>query len=629
MKKTLLALVLLVALGSLVWIANSPGDVSPDRQVAAVPNSDLDSAHALGSAPQVTLRPPTVVRTALAANNESPEPEQGTSLAPPGSGSVRVLCREAGKAAPVAGMTIELKAKNLGEHSFGRAVVRRTNAQGEARFDEIEPGTIRALLTRFVGSKGRNYATAEIQAGKTLEIVFEVDPQQEVRGRVVNEAGQPIPYAGLWVGHRPGPVEIGYLVDKSGADGRFALKYVGSEQFICARAKGYAPSLSAAPSYTREHATEGLVLVMSARRGTLRGTVRSPSGELLQDVRVNIGTRINPAPESGNDYWTPIPQWRVTDAAGSFEFRDVGIGVVSVGARDSQAAPWHGRASIPDGGVAELLIELHAGGTLVGQARTARGTPSPGARIAAFSNEQDFKPLVETRADEEGRFRLSGVNAGEMILEAKSQDETNTFRETLYIYDTAEQLWNPVLTPAPNLKGFVFSELGAPLKGWYVAACPTLDGIKAYNSTGTYVLGDGSFSIDPNPGDTYTLRVYPPGRYLGPEAFLLESYAPQDEALTLVVPTEQVPTAGVRGQLVTDAGEAIAGRVKISVATTPSTNIERNTSPDGRFQFRHLPAGSFTLTLQRGDYETREVTSVGNLVRDEERNLGQLTLRKR
>lgn len=626
MKKTLLALVLLVTLGSLIWFANLPGDVSPERQVADAANSDLDARHELGSAAQVTLPAQTVERTVLAVDNESPEPKPGINLAPRGSGSVRVRCLEVDKATPVAGMTIELKTKYRGARTFGRAVVRRTNEQGEALFDEVEPGTIRALLTRFVGTKGRNWAAAEIKAGETVEILFEVDPQQEVHGVVVNEAGQPVADAGLWIGHRPGPVDTGYLVGKSGADGRFALKYVGPNQFVCARAKGYAPSLSASPGFATDYATKGLRLVLSARRGTLRGTVRSPSGEPLQDVVVSIGERITSAPGPGY-YWTPIPQWRETDAAGSFEFRDVGIGEVTVRARGSKAAPWNGRASIPDGGVAELLIQLHAGGTLVGQVRTERGTPSPGAHIAAFSSEEAFVPQVETRADEEGRFRLSGVNAGEMILEAKSQDRLTTFRETLYIYDLAEQLWSPVLSPSPNLKGFVFSESGKPLKGWQVYARPTLGGMQS--SFGVSVLGDGSFSLEPKPGETYSLRVYPPGRSFGPAALVVESFDPQNEAPTLIVPTEQIPTAGVRGQLVSDAGEALAGRVTISVATTPVTNIERSTAPDGRFQFHHLPEGSFTLTLQGGGYETREVPSIGNLVRDEERDLGHLTLRKR
>lgn len=633
MKKTLFALVILtlVALGSLALFERSPGEPSLERHGADARNRSSASLRELNSERQLILPAETATsdgRVTFTGEDESPAPEQGVDPAPPGLGRVRVLCLETASATPVAGMAIELIFKSRGALGFGRTVVCRTNERGEAHFSEVEPGTVRAMLTRFGDSSGRYYATVEVLANETAEMQLEVDPQQEAWGIVVDEAGQPVAGAELWIGHRPGSVEKGYLVGKSGGNGDFALKYMGTNQFVCARAKGYAPSLSSSPGFTQDYAANGLRLVLVARRGTLHGAVRSPAGELLQDVLVRVGEMTTSAPGPGFN-WTTIPQWRKTDEVGRFEFHDLGIGEVSVRARAPQSTPWEGSVSITDGGTAELVIQLRVGGILVGQVRTEQGDPAPAARIRAFSGEGDRLAQVETRADQEGRFRLPCVDVGEMILEAESEDQSTKHRETLFIHDGAERVWSPVLSSAHKVAGFVVSETGVPLKGWYVSARPLLDGIDGRNSSGAYVLSDGSFSIQPKRADAYALRVFPPGRYIGPEAFLLESLDPRADAPTLIVPTDRIPTASVRGQLVTDAGDALVGRVRLTVSSTPTTNIEQTTSPEGRFQFSYLPEGSFTLTLQAAGLESREVPSAGNLVRDEERDLGPLTLSKR
>lgn len=628
MKMSLIALVLvaLVALGAQL-LSDTPASHSLDRQANAAPENGPGAPP--GLAPGFQLAGPTEDDSpgerAASAGAAPSAPEQAPDQAAPETGRVRVYCQELGTGNSVAGIAIELRAKSYAMQTLDRCDVLRTGGNGEVLFSGLEPGTYAAALTLYGG--GLNWATAEVRAGETVEIWLEVDPEQEVRGYVVDEAGTPVPDAVIWTGHRPGPVETGHPVGKSGTDGEFLLKYVGQDQFLCARAAHYAPSLSASPSFDVNYTSDGLRLVLGARRGAVKGTVRSPSGQPQPDVLVSVGERIMPAPGPGFR-WTPIPQDQRTDAAGAFAFDDVRVGEVTLRARAPKTALWSRVVSVVESGTVDLAIELRAGGTLTGLVRSADGEPSPGASVSAFTgSDADFVQVV-TRADVDGRFRLTGVSPGQRTLEAASQDGKQMFREALHIDDAADQVWNPVLSTARNIDGSVVSPSGAPLRGWYVSAHPDKDGVAAAHSTGATVLADGTFSIQAQPGDAYTLRVYPPGRFHGPEALLLEGFLPRGEPVTLLVPRERIPNASIRGQLVNGAGEALAGKVTLEIETNPVTRIHRTTSPDGRFRFQYLPEGAFTLTLERAGFGTEKVSSNGDLVPDEVRDLGQLTLKK-
>ncbi|QDV09847.1 RNA polymerase sigma factor [Planctomycetes bacterium Poly30] len=638
MKKFLVILFVLalVALGSLALPEDPSSAPSLERHSSTVLNDQPESLRTpeTDAGPREPGAPAAPAERTVLASEEAPAESEPVAIRPALElGRVRVLCQEEGSASPIAGMDIELLPEDEGVLSFRPMRVQRTNERGEAFFDDVAPGRVAAVLTRFGGTGGRHAATVEVTAGETTEVRFELDARHRTRGIVVDESGRPVPDAELWVGHRPGPVEKGYPVGRSGPDGRFDVKYVAGAQFLCARAAGYAPSLSAAPDFTRDYADHGLRLVLGVRHGSLRGTVRSLAGTPLEGVTVSVGDMTRPADGATYD-WTTIPQSQKTGAGGTFEFPELRIGEVSVRARGHRAAPWSRSVVITDGGSVELDIELGEGGTLVGRVLTAQGGPASNARIAAFPGEDTTVPQAATRTDDEGRYRLSQVSAGEMFLLAESEGEDAILRETLYIEEGVEQAWNPVLSTARNLAGHVVSEAGAPLSGWYVSARGIVGGVPAQNSSGATVHADGSFEVEREPADAYEIRVYPPGRFIGPPALLLESFGPPagdpsgnlGEGLRLIVPDDKTPTASLRGQLVAEDGEALTGPLTLTVATTPATRVHGNTSPDGRFRFDYLPEGSFTLTLRQGSETVREHHCVGPLVRDEARDLGRVTL---
>ena len=268
-----------------------------------------------------------------------------------------------------------------------------------------------------------------------------------------------------------------------------------------------------------------------AARGSIAGTVRSESGMPLSRARVQLRS-------------PDLPHHRValTDSKGAFAFDGLAAG-------DYQLVPIHTglvlpyAAGGPGGGVPVRLgpgasrtsveIRLERAAVIPGRILDEDGSPLAGAEVEALSLRaapgQQPVPVVATRTDDRGEFRLIGLPAGQYYVLARDPAFTNvgnqagalTYAPTYHpgVLSPAEA--RPITVAAGAESQPVEMQLRLVPPARVSGTIETPDRRALSSAAVLLIAGDGStattFSardVDFLPDGRFSLRNVTPGKYL-------------------------------------------------------------------------------------------------------------------
>lgn len=522
--------------------------------------------------------------------------------APPPTAAVRVRVLRAADRTPLADVPVQLAPLALLHDPEGWSEPRRTDDHGVAKFTEVEPGALRALVEHADAS-----AFVSAAADECADVDILVPAGITVEGTVRDTVGHPVPGATILVhGNRTEPAALA----TSDRQGRYRVAHIADRAALQARAPGHAPSLGHRVA-GRDGATVTLDLVLQGRGRRLVGQVRAPDGSPAASVRVAlVPPHRLPVPSQAPFPFAAIVR---TDADGRFATDDASSGALTVVAlppRGSDLVP--GTATVAEGSEdAAVDLALGRGAAVHGVVHGvdhARGQVYVQAfcehAAAALGYLGNLHGMRTATVGADGAFRVRGLAPGAVQLTVIRQQMLA--RATLTLREGEDVAWNPDCGGDATLA--VAVDPPAPPKGVGFAWLVNLyrrgaDGSLEYrNSAAPDGKGRIAFT-GVEPGVSHDVVVLlPRGRGAFDHLVLahVRDVQPRAEPHRIGIPPEALPSSGLRGRL-TDAhgaphanqelvARAQAGEVMVSHASTV-------TGADGSFDFGSLPPGTWTLLL--------------------------------
>jgi len=296
----------------------------------------------------------------------------------------------------------------------GRKPMASTAADGRFILEDLAQAVPVHLAVRASG-----YLTAQARSVRpptAQPVTIRLEPDAVLRGRVVDEAGNPVAGARInlrWQAFLPEepdrPVGQPILREtRSGTDGRFELRGIpeGTSN-VSASASGFVALEPLRVELPRPAETGELRLVLE-RGAALQGRVTTAAGEPVPAVRVGAGG----ATASTNDdglYW---------------------LEGVEVGRQEVLFLhPAYGRVAKPfeiQSGVNVLDLAFEPGVEVVGRVVDDKGRPVSGARVELGSENRFELKQYRDVTGEDGRFRLSPVVQGRYLLKAGAEGFADT-----------------------------------------------------------------------------------------------------------------------------------------------------------------------------------------------------------
>jgi len=449
--------------------------------------------------------------------------------------------------------------------------------------------------------------------GPSAPRLITLAPGRTIEGRVVDEGGNPVAGAGISLDRHPPPFPSGgFLRQVTGADGRFMLRHViEGDALVLVRHPRWPAARRSVPPGVAE------VEVVLRAGLAIAGTVVDHRGGRGIPA---IGVRVAPP---GDDRFrrpslgTPVPD-AITDGEGRFRVANLRGGeyllLVAEPGHDGETPGGYRAETLRRvrAGTGDLRIVLREGRVLAGRVVDERGEPvrcGIDATILTLGLGTHPPPEEgrETRTDERGRFRMTGLPPGEYEIRfsaTRGRGAGGPERPIGYAsavvpsaYSGAEDLVVRLSRGFP-IAGRVVGEDGNPIPGLgWVRLRPAGSGSKDPGET-TLVRGwdDGRF----------TTVALPPGRPFDVSAEEFDGFLPT--TLTGVFP-------GTKDLVLRlERGESIEGRVllpdgKAAPSGTPvnatvsggsrwgrdGSHGSSRTGADGKFRISGLRPGAFVL----------------------------------
>jgi len=346
---------------------------------------------------------------------------------------------------PVDGTRVEVE-QEQNPLRFQRRLGARTDAEGRYEVAGVPPG--RRTLSAFHPEHVRAVRELEITLGES-RLDFRLERGYEVRGRVLDTAGAPVPGARvslvtdarIWTSRG----------EASGEDGSFTLAGVEAGTYRArAERQGYAEALSEPIAVAGP--VDGLELRLE-RGAAIVGTVVGAGPDELADLRVFAHLQ-----EAGRRGAAMAP----VDYEGRFRLEGIVPGdwmvtaTVGVGGRSAFS-----RVEVEPGAVeVPVTIELTAGLTLEGEV-LARGEPLPGMMVAAVGTGRMSGGMATS--DHRGAFRIEGLEPGVYRLQVFRSGSALQHSEELTI--EADRAVTVEIDPAAIRGRVTDAADGAPLEG--------------------------------------------------------------------------------------------------------------------------------------------------------------------
>jgi hypothetical protein len=183
------------------------------------------------------------------------------------------------------------------------------------------------------------------------------------------------------------------------------------------------------------------------------------------------------------------------DAEGNFAFEKLPPAAYNVWAIGDFADPADLRVEVKPGQTTDVLLNVTAGGAIVGRVENDRGEPLEGTEV--WVEDSDGRFLKETRTAADGTFRLEHLRPGDFTLYAWHEGLAPVRQVGVKVEEGEEVRCNPRLSPGVTLSGRVLGPDGLPP---VYTACVS-------------ALGPGWGGASCRPDGTYTIEHLTPGTY--------------------------------------------------------------------------------------------------------------------
>lgn len=444
---------------------------------------------------------------------------------------------------------------------------------GGFRLAGLEPGRRKIALTTPAGLW--EYQEIELATGENRADLH-LHRQGELRGRVVDAAGQPI--AGAQVSQHGYPMDSSST--RSGADGSFALPAKDGVHELSAEAPGYAPALAESRVRVSGRPVEGLELRL-AQGTTLRVLVVADPEEqaLFQGVEARQGYAVIRRPEfDASGHLLLDPSGRVTiTGLGPGTWRVGAFGHDIEGDEEVRIAPGELEVGVE--------IRLRRQLRLEGRVLAPGGEPVPKAHVLVHEPDERPHPGYYP-AQEDGSFSIA-VSDGDTYLLGASAPGFASAAPALPVRVEGEPVGGIELRlgEAVALTGRVVGLAPADLlEVMLLARQGEIQHSSRVDPEGSFRLPD----LGPGPWEV-TARV---GHRVASASVALGETSPA-EPLELVFPPERLTLSGrVTG------GTAAVHEVELLLSGDPWRVAGDWTDAAGGFRFAGLAPGTYRLRVR-------------------------------
>jgi protocatechuate 3,4-dioxygenase beta subunit len=519
----------------------------------------------------------------------------------------RLVGRVLSEGAPAPGAEVRAKGGDEGEQ------VTTADAQGRFAFEGMKPRNYALTAER----EGR-YATGEVQLREmdvtTEEVVLQLGESLYVEGTVRDDTGRPIPEArvGVWrkndygqnwtahtdaEGHyRIGPLLLGPHVFDVMVP---RYRHLENEEFELNRETGpvdftLTPAVSLSGLLVDEEGAPvaGVSVMLSSSEGELaEGTDSSTESE--EDGRFVLD-----APQAGT--------WVLSTS-------------------DERFVPEKLQVQVPSEGVRWVL---RRGARINGLVTDEQGAPFAGVWVTAWKAGERWSHDRSSPADEQGRFSLSGMEAGSYMVEAFITREgvERSVARPVQLRDSEHAEVSLRFESGWNLSGIVVDEAGQPLAEASILVDSPSEELPPWrrNRRGcgnaqpqTHTGRDGRFTLKHLTAETYDFWVYKESysfvsaKAVGAE--LVEGNSVRVRSGTKEVRLVLKSQARIRGRLVGPEGAPIQrfelnGRFMSDARGAFSRAIEETGTQELTFDAPGMAQTSRAVKVQEGvDLEVGEV----------------------
>ncbi len=366
----------------------------------------------------------------------------------------------------------------------------------------------------------------------------------------------------------------------------------------------------------------GVAEVTGAAGGALRRPVVLSLGRVVTG-QVVLGDRRTPAEGALVRFeGRSVSRWHEARPDGTFLVdglpADAGVLVADGGDK--------GRGSAPiEAGANKATVVLAPTASLKGRVvEAASGAPLARIRVVARGEGATFVG----RSAPDGRYEIRGLPARAYRMVADDPAYVAWSREAVRVAPGATQAQDVILTRAAALTGRIVDERGMPIEGAIGRlAAAGVTGRRAFfamiqGDTAFRSGRDGSFiATRLAPGDGQTLTVQHPDyepRTIGGIALQTSAVARVNVVLRsglsargIVKDERGQPIAAAEVELIRETRfQSRGGGAQFSFVGGPGSRPRKETGADGRFEFKGLAAGDYTLTATKKGYGRERVDPV-------------------
>jgi hypothetical protein len=453
--------------------------------------------------------------------------------------------------------------------------------QGVVRIEGVVEGPFTVEASDVYGRGGRAPGTIA-HPGETVGVRVRLTVTGAVHGHFVMPGGAPIPFGTVRL--TSGGRAIGQVTTQgSGEVGSFSFDYVPAGPV---RLDAQDPVTARTGLAVGTIESQGQVLALDVRAqalGTVRGRVTgdgTPQPGAL--VSITSGTyRVNTAADSEGWYEVPgIPEGRITVAASleSGYLRATATGTLT-----------------GEGSTLQLDVALHPSGTLRGTVTKADGVTPAAAEVRVMNSGNGFVHHTTP----EGGFEFTRVEAGLRSLVADALNSIDR-AETTAIVPAGGVVDVPVrLNGVGSLRGRAFGSDGTTPTGGFLA-------ISGRNGFWVQLGPDGLFHFPELLAGPVTATLRVDGNGFSLYGTASGTILPDQETVLDI----QVQASGTVTAMVLRAGRTGPAFGAMVTLQHARGTVHTQVQDDGRFTFRGVPLGAFTLLVH--DEITNGRAKVGN-----------------